>query len=223
MYFYEEKKEKKRKAQLLEELEKLPEPIKLTPTQIKEKLDILSQCGIKIAHPFSIKNILESKDYKESDVFELEDILFWLEDGGDYFSKNIRCKNLLYIDSECVDAPEIYEELTKRIAEISQGSLNFKNIKTSVDLNKYGYWERVWLSFEFENKKIELACKVDNDWLDENIFLKFTELLETANPEKIFAEYDLGQVNIITCIKKDELKKLNSFGIGFEPLCPNQA
>ncbi len=101
------------------------------------------------------------------------------------------------------------------MTEITQGSLVLEQIEDYVDVEN----EIAWLSFTFQGQQIKLECKVDDDWVDTNIFSKFVELLGVADSSKLFIYYDLGgQDCIIGCVAKSELENLNNRGINFVPL-----
>ena len=114
-----------------------------------------------------------------------------------------------------LDPFSIFSTFSKTVTGIIQGSLVLEQIEDYVDVEN----KAAWLSFNFQGQKIKLDCKVEDDWVDTDIFLKFIELLAKADPSKIYIYYDLGgQDCIIGCVTKTELEKLNGHGIKFVPL-----
>lgn len=201
--------------------------------QIKKTLQILYECGFKIAPSHSCEDILriavEEDLFDEGDFFEeysdkdaLEQTFRLLaEDGGDYTSSY--CENLLYSEFETYDGYETYMYILERMVEMTRGSLKLENLKTwqsEAKSGEEGEAERVWISFEFRDKKYEFSYEFKKFFDDVDIFTPIITLLEIADPTKIFAYQNFGEMLAIICISKEDLKKLNkSFrGVSLKPL-----
>lgn len=182
---------------------------------LENKLEILADCGLKLASPFTINDLLKPwgrEDY-EKPGFNLT--LTGLAMTEEEEPWRPHCVNLLYMDTECIEDHGDYKRIVERMADITQGAMHFDNVKDYIDIDE----EKAWFSFTFQGKEIKINCKVDDDWLDASIMTTFVKLLRKADPSKIYVYYDLGgQDFIIGCVKIDEFKKLKSSGIKFGPL-----
>lgn len=182
---------------------------------MEQKLELLANCGMRLANPFEPKDLLTSwarEDY-EKPGFDL--VLTGLGMTEEQEPWRNHCVNLWHFDTECIENNGDYKRIVERMVEMAQGSLPLENIEDHIDLEK----EEAWFSFTFRGEEIKVECKVEDDWVDSTIFAKFVDLLDKSDPAKIFVYYDLGgQDCIIGCVMRDELKQLNSEGIKFVTL-----
>ncbi len=182
---------------------------------LENKLKILESCGLKLSEPFSVNDLLLSWDRSQFEEVGFDLVLVGLGMTEENEPWRYHSVNLWHFDTECIEDHGDYKRIVERMSEMTQGSMVLENVKDFVDLEE----GKAWFSFLFQGKVIKIDCKIDNDWVDENIFAKFVELLNVSDSSKIFIYYDLGgQDCIIGCVTKNELKKLNSSGIKFVPL-----
>lgn len=218
------------------------DPIRITPAKIEKQLQVLCECGFKIVPPYSCEDILrvfeKMVDENVLDVYSktsnsleqdtLSATIFLLgEDYKDYDINNYEygrcyCENLLFTEFETYDGYETYMYLVERMAKITQGTLKLDNIKSWYSEPESGEDDengRVWISFEFRGKKHEFSYEFTK-WFDGlGLLMPIIKLLEIADPTKIFAYHDFGEICAIICISKGDLEKLNKQrGISFKPL-----
>lgn len=79
-----------------------------------------------------------------------------------------------HFDTEAIEAHGDYVKILKNLERISRGEIKFKNLKDYVDIEE----EKAWLSFEFKGKKYKWDLKVDNDWVDTDLFVNVENLTE---------------------------------------------
>jgi len=182
---------------------------------LEEKLDVLRSCGLQLASPFTVKDLLTSWDRKafEEDGYELTLVGLGMTEEEEPW--RFHSKNLWHFDTECIEDHGSYKQIAERMVEMTQGSLKLEDIKDFVDLEH----DKAWLSFKFKGRQLKFDLKVEDDWVDATIFNKFVELLRESDPTKIFIYYDLGgQDCLVGCVKKSELECLQSKGLKFVPL-----
>jgi len=185
------------------------------PQTLEEKLEVLKSCGLQLAPPFTIKDLLNSWDRKEYESPGYELTLVGLAMTEEEEPWRFHSKNLWHFDTECIEDHGSYKQIAERMVEMSQGSLRLDDIKDYVDVEH----EKAWLSFNFKGRPMKFNLKVEDDWVDATIFGKFVELLRESDSSKIFIYYDLeGQDCLIGCVKKSELECLQSKGLKFVPL-----
>ena len=99
--------------------------------------------------------------------------------------------------------------------EMARGSLPIQNIRDHVDLEE----RAAWLAFDYEGRSIRIDCKVNDDWVDTDVFRTFVDLLAKSDPSKLYLYYDLhGQDCIIACVSAAQFAELKRHGIPFQPL-----
>ncbi|MBF0548421.1 MAG: hypothetical protein HQM08_28555 [Candidatus Riflebacteria bacterium] len=191
---------------------------KLVDTRVltlEEKLDLLTECGFKLNTPFTVENLLASwpRNEFEKPGFSLVLVSLGMTEEQEPWGNH--CTNLWHMDSECIEDHGDYKELTQRMVEITQGSLPLENIQDFIDVEK----KEAWVSFSFKGREFKITCRVNDDWVDPDFFGKLVELLQTADPDKIFVHFDLGgQDCLLGCVTRDQFEMLLKQGIEFAPL-----
>jgi len=182
---------------------------------LEEKLAVLAGCGLKLASPFTTGDLLKSWSREEFDKPGFDIVLVSLGMTEEQEPRRNHCANLWHFDTECIEDDGDYKRIVERMAAMTQGSLPLINIRDRVDVQA----KKASFSFSFQGRETTVQCKVQDDWVDAGIFAKFVELLNVADPSKIYIYYDLGgQDCIIGCVSKEDLKRLNAKGIRFVPL-----
>jgi hypothetical protein len=182
---------------------------------LEQKIAVLADCGLKLSEPFTVDDLLTSWDRVDYERSGYNLTLVGLGMTEEQEPWRNHCVNLWHFDTECIEDNGDYRRIAERMTEMAQGSLRLENIQDHVDIEK----DEAWLSFFFRGEDIRINCKVEDDWVDASIFIRFVELLGQSDPSKIYIYYDLGgQDCIIGCVTKEELKKLNNKGIKFVPL-----
>lgn len=186
-----------------------------TAKTLEEKLAVLEKCGLRLAPPFSVDELLQSwnrQDY-EKEGFDLVLVGLGMTEEKEPWRNH--CVNLWHFDTECIEDSGDYKRIAARMMEMSQGSLMLQNIEDHVDVEK----NQAWLSFTFRGKRIKFECKVKDDWVDPAVFGRFVQLLSQSDPSKIYIYHDLGgQDCIIGCVTRSEFECLKSQGLKFVPL-----
>lgn len=182
---------------------------------LEDKLRVLAECGLVLENPFKPEDLLSSWDREEYEKQGFDLALCSLGSTEEEEPWRNHCVNLWYFDTECIEDHGAYKRIVERMVHMAQGSLILENIQDYVDLEE----AQAWFSFSFQGKEIKVDCKVNDDWVDTDIFSRFAELLAVADSSKVFFFYDTGDQNgLIGCVKSDDFKKLKSLGIKFVPL-----
>lgn len=183
---------------------------------LEQKLELLAECGLTLAEPFTVEDLLSSFSREEFEVPGFNMVLFGLAMTEEEEPWRNHSANLWHFDTECIEDHGDYKRIAERMAEMSQGALILENVKDYVDLAK----ESAWLSFTFHGEPIKVVYRVDEDWVDPKVFDKFVELLAVADPSKIYIADTSGggQDMIIGCVTKEQLNRLSSYGLKLAPL-----
>ena len=85
-----------------------------------------------------------------------------------------------------------------------------KNIQDYVDVEE----EIAWLEFELGGKHYHWDLKVEDDWVDDDVFEVFTRLLTERGSNKKYTYFDLGRQDLmIGCCTPEQLEKLREVTI----------
>ena len=182
---------------------------------IEEKLDALSQCGLKLKDQFGVPDLAESWGRKALDQADWNLALVCLGMTQEKPPWEPHCDNLWHFDTECIDGDGGYVRIAKRMEEMTQGSLLLSDLQDHVDIDQGA----AWLRFKCGAKLVHIDCKVKDDWVDPNVFRHFVDLLAEYDPHKLFIYYDLGGQDFITgCVTRAQLTKLQEIIPPVRPL-----
>ncbi len=182
---------------------------------LESKLAILAECGIRLAPPFSVKDLLESSDRADYEQPGWDATLVGLGMTEEREPWRNHCLNLWHFDTECIEGHGAYKAIAERMSEMARGSLPITNIRDFVDLEN----KKAWLAFSFRGKDVRIDCKVNDDWVDERVLTRLAGYLKQSDPDKTFVYYDLhGQDCLIGSVSRTELRCLQKNGIQFEPM-----
>ena len=190
-------------------------PGKRMTYSLEQKLEILADCGFKLATPFTVDELLTSWDRDAFELLGFDLVLVGLGMTEEREPWRNHCVNLWHFDTECIEDHGDYQRIVERMVEMIQGALVLENIEDYVDVEN----KIAWLSFTFQGEKIQLELTVNNDWVDWQVFHKLSEILQMAGSKQLFVYHNLGgQDGLIGCVSQDQLAKLNANDINFVPL-----
>ncbi|HWN99766.1 MAG TPA: hypothetical protein VNS63_10900 [Blastocatellia bacterium] len=185
------------------------------PETLETKLGVLAKCGLRLAQPFRIDDLLASWDRTDYEKEGYNLVLVGLGMTEEKEPWRNHCLNLWHFDTECIEDHGDYKRIADRFVEMAEGSLPLENIRDYVDVER----KKAWLSFTFRGNETKIDCKVEDDWVDERVFETFVDVLKQADPSKIFIYYNLGgQDCIIGCVTREQYRCLKTHDIGFEAL-----
>jgi hypothetical protein len=182
---------------------------------LEQKLEILASCGLRLEPPFTVEDLLQSwsRDLFEKEGFD--SLLVGLGMTEERAPWRNHCVNAWHLDTECIEGDGSYRRIAERMKEMAQGSLPIENIRDHVDVDGCA----AWLAFDYQGRNVRIDCKVNDDWVDTDVFRSFVDLLAKSDTSKIYLYYDLhGQDCIIACVSAAQFGQLKRSGIPFQPL-----
>lgn len=201
-----EKLKKGYKFAVLGATEKKPIEKKYRPT-FEEQLQNLTDCGISLLPKFETEILFEeySKEDFEREPYEL--LVTTL--GSDVELENgewsVLSNDISLFDTECIEDNGDYLRIAELMRNLADGDLPLQNIVDFVDVDE----ETAWLEFELDERKYHWDLKVDNDWVDTDIFEMFGKLLQKRNPNKNYTYFDFGgQDFLLGCCTPEQLTKI---------------
>lgn len=117
-------------------------------------------------------------------------------------------------DTEAIEDHGSYVEIFKNLERITEGELNFENLKDYVDIEE----EEAWVSFTFRGIEYKWDLKVDDDWVDTDLFSKIVALTIKNNSKGKYTYFDTGGQNAVFGFETPEsLKEIkNRTGLKIE-------
>ncbi|WP_342426666.1 hypothetical protein [Paenibacillus sp. FSL L8-0158] len=172
-------------------------------TIFEDQLNKLSELGIFMNADLKKELLLEeiSRSEFEEDPYNL--LLLTLggevEVNGEFI--NVSDK-IWYLDTECIEDYGDYARVIMRLENMTK--LNLNKITDYVDIQN----STAWVSFEYKNELIRWEMKVDDDWLDMEIFKKFNELIKTEQSMELYISI-LDQSCLVGYFNKEQVIELN--------------
>ncbi len=172
-------------------------------TIFENQLNKLSELGIFMSADLKKELLLEefSRNEYEEDPYNL--LLLTLggevEVNGEFINVS---EEIWYLDTECIEDHGDYARIIIRLENITK--LNLNNITDYVDIQN----GTAWVSFEYMNELIRWEMKVDDDWLDMEIFKKFNELIKTEQSMKLYISI-LDQGCLMGYFNKEQVIEIN--------------
>ncbi len=202
----QEKLKKGYKIAVFGESEKKPTQRKSKPA-FEEQLQNLAECGIKLRPQFSSDVLFEEWTLEEFEEEPYELLLTAL--GGDKevgkWQWTPISNDIFHFDTECIEDHGAYVTIAERMRDLADGDLPLQNIKDYVDVEE----ETAWLEFELDGKQYHWNLKVEDDWVDADIFGMLIKLLEKRGSNKRYTYFDLGgQDLMIGCCTSEQLERL---------------
>jgi hypothetical protein len=101
----------------------------------------------------------------------------------------------------------------KNLERLSHGEIKFEKLKDFVDIEK----EKAWVSFTVNKVNYKWNLKVNDDWVDEELFTKVVELTNKLNTKGKYTYFDTGGQSAVigyeTPEKRDEIIKATGLKI----------
>ncbi len=169
----------------------------------EDQLNKLSELGIFMSADLKKELILEefSRSEYEEDPYNL--LLLTLggevEVNGEFINVS---EEIWYLDTECIEDHGDYARIIIRLENMTK--LNLNNITDYVNIQN----STAWVSFEYMNELIRWEMKVDDDWLDMEIFKKFNELIKTEQSMKLYISI-LDQGCLMGYFNKEQVIEIN--------------
>lgn len=134
---------------------------------LEAQLDALANCGVHLRDGFTVEDLLYSSPREEYEAMPFLLVLMVLgtECESDH-RRGFLSDDIWNLDAECICDDGSYADIIKRLREISGGEFPAENIRDCVDLDK----EQAWVQFDFDGAMHKFDAKVDNDWVDPQIF-----------------------------------------------------
>lgn len=96
-------------------------------------------------------------------------------------------------DTEAIEDHGSYVEIIENLERITRGELVFKNVKDYIDIEE----ETAWVSFNFEEQDYKWDLKIEDDWVDIELFSKIVALTKKTKSKGRYTYFDTGGQNAL--------------------------
>jgi hypothetical protein len=178
---------------------------KTVPIPLEQQLQTLAACGVVLAPEATLEDLYVFHTRQEHEAAPYQELIPTLGFSMERDNFSPLCHRLWMCDYECIDGDGSYVEVIERLHLMSGGSLPISAITDHVDLEE----ETAWVEFDLGGTRVHWDAKVDNDWLDPYIIVKFDQLLRiNTSPFHIYSNHrDFGQSAFLACFTPGEFQK----------------
>ncbi|PKL80957.1 MAG: hypothetical protein CVV25_01890 [Ignavibacteriae bacterium HGW-Ignavibacteriae-4] len=97
-------------------------------------------------------------------------------------------------DTEAIYDNGSYIEIIKNLERITRGELVFEDVKDYVNIEE----KKAWVSFSLGSENYKWNLKIDDDWVDTDLFIKIVELTDKVKSKGRYTYFDAkGQNSVI--------------------------
>ncbi len=171
-------------------------------TALEEQIAVLKSAGIELNPGVTITDLLTEmslEDYESDPYIGLLSIM----GENDKLSDDV-----WHFDTECVEGSGSYVLIAHSFRVLSNGLLPLEHVQDNVNNNGISVGTG-WLSFYLHGQLYKWDLKIEDDWVDADVFSRFVQLYDQQNPSKRFILCSLGQDGIIACATPQQLEFLN--------------
>ncbi|MEC9374524.1 MAG: hypothetical protein VYC34_11805 [Planctomycetota bacterium] len=113
--------------------------------------------------------------------------------------------DIFWCDTECIEDHGDYARIARRMSALTRGALVFDNLRDYVDVEE----QVAWIEAEIDGDTVRYEARVDDDWLDPDIFIWFDALLRSRPGARRYTYIDLGgQDCLLGCCTPAQLAPL---------------
>jgi hypothetical protein len=124
----------------------------------------------------------------------------------DYNAELYYCKKCSLFDIKSIEGKGSYKTILETLSRISDGDLNFQNIQDYCDDNEDN---KAWVSFKLNGDEYKWNLKVDDTYIDENLFYNIQHLCKKYNKKGRLTYFSDGEQFVISYLTDDEFAKFN--------------
>ncbi len=173
---------------------------------VEEQLLNLAPCGLQLSPGVSVDDLfifhsraeMEGKPYShlvEALGYEIEREPF-----------TPICAGMWMCDCERIEDNGAYISVIERLHSMARERLPVTNVHDRVDIEN----DEAWVEFELLGNKVHWDAKVQDDWLDPYVVVKFDALLGEHTDLRIYSNHtDFGQVAFFGCFTREEFKRFD--------------
>ena len=178
----------------------------------------LDKLGVRLRPGIGTEDLLVSWDRSEYEASPF--VLLLTTMGGEVEKEPFPriSDDVWRFDTECIEDHGAYVAIAERIRNLAGGRLALSNLNDHVDVEA----GVAWLAFNAGDQPYKWDLKVDDDWADPDVFVRFDQVLAEHAPGLRLIYYDLGgQDCLILMGDSSRLERLRA-GTGLDFVWMNQ-
>lgn len=172
---------------------------------LDQQLQALAECGVTLSNEAKVEDLYMFHTQEEHEASPFKELIPTLGFEMERGSFAPLCHRLWMCDYERVEDHGAYADVVARLHQMSEKSLPISKITDYVDIEE----GKAWVEFDLAGSPIHWDAKVDNDWLDPYIVIKFDKLLKSNGaPFRIYSNHtDFGQCAFFACLTQSEFER----------------
>ncbi len=181
---------------------------------LEQMLERLAQCGIALAEPFSIQDLLDLDDREGFEHSSYENLMGAL--GGTEAEPPYRllCDSYYHLDMKCIEVVGNYTEFILALAALTKGDVVISEIQEETAMGRGGPSH---ISFKFNGKPLRIDFEQDWKYFNEQLLDRILHLLRTTTSRRqYFMVYRGGEDIGIGCLFPEQIAGLRRLGIELE-------
>jgi hypothetical protein len=172
---------------------------------LEQQLKALADCGITLSPEATLDDLFMFHSRVEHEATPFKELIPTLGFEMERDSFAPLCNRLWMCDYERVEDHGAYADVIRRLQQMSEQSLAISGVADYVDIEA----GTAWVEFNVAGSRIHWDAKVDNDWLDPYIVVKFDSLLLSHRTSfRIYSNHtDFGQSAFFACLTPSEFER----------------
>lgn len=178
---------------------------------LEKQLEVLAEIGVTLNEGVTIEDLTAFADRAELEANPFsQDLIAAVGSEVEREPFTPKADRIWMCDYERIEDHGDYKSILERLEVMAGSALKLSNITDYVDVEK----KKAWVEFVYNGKHIRWKAKVDDDWMDPYIVVKYDDLLGKArSPGRIYSNHtDFGQVALFAFFESEQAKKFNAIG-----------
>ena len=176
----------------------------------RERLDQLAECGVVLKAGVRVDEILSGRTPTEPVADQFLALLAAMGSPLDREPHPFPSDSVFTLEPESIEKPGDYAFLARRLRTLARGKLPFTGIEDVVKPSQ----KKAWVKFRLGKRSYKWEARLRGRNVDQDILIKFADLLKRKNSEVRFLSVPLGGgVLLIGCATNREMRRLRDLGI----------
>ena len=184
---------------------------------IRQQLDRLAAAGITINAGVTEDDLTAFASVDELERTPYRELVTSLATEIEREPFTPKCDRLWLCDFERIEDTGNYREVIERLERMTARALRLERIEDAVEIED----DVAWVAFEHAGRRMQWDLKVDDDWLDPSVLLRYDALLSDAGGGfRLFADTaDHGQCALLGAFRPDEKRAFDAIaGVRMVPV-----
>lgn len=182
---------------------------------LEQKLEHLALCGLKLAEPFTVEDLLYSWEREQLEQPGYDFLFSALAMCEEREPWRQLCDSVYNFDTECIENDDDYTNILMQIAAMTKGDMLLSAFSEQVPIGG----GKAHLSFKCNDLPVAIEFEQDNDWFSEQVLDRVLSLQQTTGSKRRFFLRDTGDQTVeIGCLFPEQIEQLRQLGLVLDVL-----